>query len=86
MGPLTFLCHLCKVKGHLELFCHLKKPRFRFPLNSCPSFESRSNLAGKLKFLDYSSWFRSPSMSLTGGPPRFGCFEEFPRAVLLKKL
>jgi hypothetical protein len=67
-GPSTFLCHFCKVKGHIELFCHLKKPSFGFPLNSFPSFESRSNLAGKLNLLDYSSWFRSPAVPLTGGP------------------
>jgi hypothetical protein len=85
IGPSVFFAIFCKVKGHLELFYHLKKPRFRFPLNLFPSFESRSNLAGKLKFLDYSSWFRSPSVSLTSGPLRFGCFEEFARAVLLKK-
>jgi hypothetical protein len=52
----------------MELFCHLKKPSFGFPLNSFPSFESRSNLAGKLNLLDYSSWFRSPAVPLTGGP------------------
>jgi hypothetical protein len=69
----------------MKLFCHLKKPSFGFPLNLFPSFESRSNLARKLKFLDYSYWFRSPTEPLTGGPPKFGCFEEFARAVLLKK-
>jgi hypothetical protein len=86
IGPSAFLCHFCNVKGHMELFCHLNKPSFRFPLNLFPSFESRSNFAGKLKFLDYSSWFRSPVVPLIGGPPKFGCFEEFAWAVLLKNL
>lgn len=85
-GPFDFICQFCKVRGHLELFCHLKKQRFGFPLKSFPSFESRSNLAGNFKILDYSSWFCSTSGSLTSGPPSFGCFEEFARVVLLKNL
>jgi hypothetical protein len=85
VGPLDFRCHFCKVKGHLELFCNLKKTNFGFPLSSFPSFERRSNLEGTLKFVDYSSWFRPLPGSLTAGPPKFGCFEEFARAVLLKK-
>jgi hypothetical protein len=40
---------------------------------------------GKLKFLDHSSWFRSPAEPLIGGPPSYSCFEEFARVVLLKK-
>jgi hypothetical protein len=84
-GPSAFQCLFCKVKGHLELFCNLKKTKFRFPLSSFPSFERRSILEGTLKFLDYSSWFRPLPGSLTAGPPKFGCFEEFARAVLLKK-
>jgi hypothetical protein len=85
VGPSAFRCHFCKVKGHLELFCNLKKTNFGFPLSSFPSFERRSNLEGTLKFLDYSSWFSPLLGSLTPGPPKFGCFEEFIRAVLLKK-
>jgi hypothetical protein len=83
--PSAFQYHFCKVKGHLELFCNLKKTKFRFPLSSFPSFERRSNLEGALNFLDYGSWFRPLPGSLTAGPPKFGCFEEFARAVLLKK-
>jgi hypothetical protein len=85
VGPSAFLCHFCKVNRHLELFCNLKKPKFGFPLSLFPSFVSRSNLEGKLKFLDYSSWFRPLPGSLTAGPPKFGWFEEFARAVLLEK-
>jgi hypothetical protein len=84
-GPSAFQCHFCKVKGHLELFYNLKKTNFRFSLSLFPSFERRSNLEGMLNFLDYSSWFRPLLGSLTAGPPKFGCFEEFARAVLLKK-
>jgi hypothetical protein len=61
----------------MELFYRFKKQSFRFPLNSFPSFESRTNYGEKLKFLDYSSWFHSPAAPLTCGPPMFGCFEEF---------
>jgi hypothetical protein len=85
VGPSAFLCHFCKAKGHLELFCHLKKTNFGFPLISFPSFESRTNSVGKLKFLDHNSWFRSPAEPLIGGPPKYGCFEEFAWVVLLKK-
>jgi hypothetical protein len=85
VGPSAFLCHFCKVKGHMELFCRFKKQSFGFPLNLFPSFESRTNSAGKLKFLYYSSWFRSPAAPLPGGPPMIGCFEEFAWVVLLKK-
>jgi hypothetical protein len=84
--PSAFQCHFCKVKGHLELFCNLKKTDFGFPLSSFPSFEKSCILEGTLNFLDYSSWFRPLPGSLTdGSPPKFGCFEEFARAVLLKK-
>ena len=69
----------------MELFCNLKKTDFGFPLSSFPSFQRSSNLEGTLKFLDYSSWFRPLPGSLTVGPPKFGCFEEFAQAVLLKK-
>jgi hypothetical protein len=85
VGPSAFLCHFCKVKGHLDLFCHLKKTNFEFPLILFPSFESRTNSVGKLKFLDHNSWFRSPAEPLIGGPPKYGCFKEFARVVLLKK-
>jgi hypothetical protein len=37
--PSAFQCHFCKVQGHLELFCNLKKTNFGFPLSSFPSFE-----------------------------------------------
>jgi hypothetical protein len=79
VGPSAFICHFCKAKGHLELFCHLKKSYFGFPLILFPSFESRANSVGKLKFLDHSSWFRSPAEPLIRGPPSYGCFEEFAR-------
>jgi hypothetical protein len=85
VDPPAFLCQFCKAKGHLKLFCHLKKSSFRFPLILFPSFESRANSVGKLKFLDHSSWFRSPAEPLIGGPPSYGCFEEFAWVVLLKK-
>jgi hypothetical protein len=79
LGPSAFLCQFCKAKGHLELFCPLKKSSFGFPLISFPSFEGRASLVGKLKFLDHSSWFRSPAEPLIGGPPSYRCFEEFAR-------
>jgi hypothetical protein len=81
--PSAFQCHFCKVQGHLELFCNFKKTDFRFPLSSFPSFENSCILEGMSNFLDYSSWFRPTPGSLTvGSPPKFGCFEEFARAVL----
>jgi hypothetical protein len=33
---------------------------------------------------DHSTWFRTPVVSLIGGPPIFSCFEEFAREVLKK--
>jgi hypothetical protein len=82
----AFQCHFCKVQGHLELFCNFKKMEFGFPLSSLPSFESSRILEGTSNLLDYSSWFRLTPGSLTvGSPPMFGCFEDFARAVLLKK-
>jgi hypothetical protein len=84
-APSVFLCHYCKVKGHLELFCNLKKTVFGFPLASFPSFESNCLLEGTSHFPVYGSWFRPTPGSLTAGaPPIFACFEEFARAVLLK--
>jgi hypothetical protein len=82
----AFQCLFCKVQGHLELFCNFKKMDFRFPLSSFPSFENSCILEGMSNFLDYSSWFRPTLGSMiVGSPPKFGCFEEFARAVLLKK-
>jgi hypothetical protein len=81
----AFLCQYCKVKGHLELFCNLKKTEFGFPLSSFPSFESNCLLEGSSHFPDFGSWFRPTPGSLTvGAPPTFACFGEFARAVLLK--
>jgi hypothetical protein len=86
VAPSAFLCHFCKVKGHLELFCNLKKMVFRFLLASFPSFESKCLLEGTSHFPVYGSWFRPTLGSMTAGaPPIFACFEEFARAVLLKK-
>jgi hypothetical protein len=83
----AFQCHFCKVQGHLELFCNFKKTNFEFPLSSFPSFENSHILEGTSNSLDYSSWFRPTPGSLTvGSPPKFGCFEEFARVVLLKKI
>jgi hypothetical protein len=81
----AFLCQYCKVKGHLELFCNLKKTAFGFPLSSFPSFESNCLLEGSSHFPDFGSWFRPTPGSLTiGAPPIFASFSEFARAVLLK--
>jgi hypothetical protein len=67
------------------LFCNFKKTVFGFPLSSFPSFESNCILEGTSHFLDYGSWFRPTPGSLTAGaPPKFACFGEFARAVLLK--
>jgi hypothetical protein len=86
VGSPAFQCHFCKVQEHLELFCNFKKTEFGFPLSSFPSFEGSRILEGMTNFLDYSSWFRLTPGSLTdGSPPKFGCFEDFARAVLLKK-
>jgi hypothetical protein len=85
VAPSVFLCHFCKVKGHLELFCNLKKTVFRFPLALFPSFESNCLLEGTSHFPVHSSWFRPSPGSLTArAPPIFACFEEFAREVLLK--
>jgi hypothetical protein len=68
LGPPVFRCHFCKVRGHLELFCPSKKSSFGFPLASFPAFGSRAILVGNRKSLDHSTWFRSPVVSLIGGP------------------
>jgi hypothetical protein len=81
-GPTTFGCHFCKGRGHLDLFCPNKKTSFGSPLASFPAFGSRAILVGNQNSSDYSTWFRTPAMSLIGGPPRFSCFEEFAREVL----
>jgi hypothetical protein len=82
----AFLCLFCKARGHLELFCKRKKSEFGFPLSSFPSFESFCPLEGSPRLLDFGSWFRSSSRSLTGGtPPSFASFGEFAEAVLLLK-
>ena len=81
----ALLCLFCKARGHLELFCKRKKSEFGFPLSSFPSFESICLLEGSPCLLDFGSWFRPTSGSLTvGAPPTFACFGEFARAVLLK--
>jgi hypothetical protein len=81
----AFLCQYCKFKGHLELFCNLKKSEFGFPLSLFPSFESNCLLEGSSYSSDFGSWFRPTPGSLTvGAPPTFACFGEFARAVLLK--
>jgi hypothetical protein len=82
LGPSTFHCHFCKVRGHLELFCPSKKSPFGFPLASFLAFGSRAILVGNRKSPDHSTWFRSTAMSMTGGPPSYNCFEEFTREVL----
>jgi hypothetical protein len=74
----------CKALGHLELFCPSKKSSFGFPLASFPAFGSRAILVGNRNSPDHSTWFRSPVVSLSGGPPYFSCFEEFAREVLKK--
>jgi hypothetical protein len=84
LGPSAFRCHFCKERGHLELFCPSKKSSFGFPLASFPAFGSRAILVGNRKSLDHSPWFRSPVVSLTGGPPSYSCFEEFAWEVLKK--
>jgi hypothetical protein len=70
-APSTFLCHFCKVKGHLELFCNLKKTVFGFPLASFPSFESNCLLEGTSHFPVHGSWFRPTpgSLALLGPLP-----------------
>jgi hypothetical protein len=86
-GPLglpAFRCHFCKVRGHLELFFPSKKSSFGFPLASFPAFWSRAILVGNQKSSDHSTWFRSPVVSLIGGPPSYSCFEEIAREVLKK--
>jgi hypothetical protein len=81
----AFLCQFCKARGHLELFCNRKKSEFGFPLSSFPSFESNCLLEGLSHLLDFGSWFRPSTRSLTGGTlPTFSSFGEFARAVLLK--
>jgi hypothetical protein len=82
LGPSGFRCLFCKVRGHLELFCPSKKSSFGFPLASFPAFGSQAILVGNQKSSDHSTWFRSPVVSLTGGPPSYSCFEEFAREVL----
>jgi hypothetical protein len=72
------------VRGHLELFCPSKKSSFGFPLASFPAFGSRAILVGNRKSPDHSTWFRSPAVSLIGGPPSYSCFEEFAREILKK--
>jgi hypothetical protein len=84
LGPSAFRCLFCKVRGHLDLFCPSKKSIFSFPLASFPAFGSRAILVGNRNSPDHSTWFRSPMVSLTGGPPSFSCFEEFAREVLKK--
>jgi hypothetical protein len=68
LGPPAFRCHFCKVRVHLELFCPSKKSSFGFPLASFPAFGSHANLVGNRKSSDHSTWFRSPMVSLNGGP------------------
>jgi hypothetical protein len=68
LGPPAFRCHFCKVRGHLELFCPSKKSSFGFPLASFRAFGSRAILVGNKKSPDHSTWFRSPAVSLIGGP------------------
>jgi hypothetical protein len=70
--PSAFLCHYCNVKGHLELFCNLKKTVFGFPLASFPSFESNCHLEGTSHFSGYGSWFHpTPGSLKAGAPPIF---------------
>jgi hypothetical protein len=82
LGPSAFRCFFCKALGHLELFCPSKKSFFGFPLASFPAFGSQAILVGNRNSPDHSTWFRSPMVSLSGGPPCFSCFEEFAREVL----
>jgi hypothetical protein len=82
LGPSTFSCHFCKGRGHLDLFCPKKKTSFGSPLASFPAFGSRVILVGNQNSPDHSTWFRTPVVSLIGGPPKFSCFEEFAREVL----
>jgi hypothetical protein len=41
-------------------------------------------LVGNQNSPDHSTWFRTPVVSLIGGPTIFSCFEEFAREVLKK--
>jgi hypothetical protein len=82
LGPPTLSYHFCKGRGHLDLFCPNKKTSFGSPLASFPAFGSRAILVGNQNSPDHNSWFRTPVVSLNGGPPKFSCFEEFAREVL----
>jgi hypothetical protein len=82
LGPPTLSCHFCKGRGHLDLFCPNKITSFGSPLTSFPAFGSRVTLVGNQNSPDHSTWFRTPVVSLIGGPPKFSCFEEFAREVL----
>jgi hypothetical protein len=77
LGPSSLSCHFCKGWGHLDLFCPNKKTSFGSPLTSFPAFGSRAILVGNQNSPDHSTWFRTPVVSLIGGPPKFSCFEEF---------
>jgi hypothetical protein len=83
-GSVTLCCHFCKGRGHVDFFCPSKFTSFGSPLTSFPAFGSRALLVGNQNSPDRSSWFRTPDVSLSGGPPIFSCFEEFAREVLKK--
>jgi hypothetical protein len=84
LGPPTLSCHFCKGRGHLDFFCPNKNTSFGSPLTSFPAFVVRAILVGNQNSPDHSTWFRTPLVSLIGGPPIFSCFEEFAREVLKK--
>jgi hypothetical protein len=84
--PQPFSAFFVKPGDIWNCSANVKKSEFGFPLSSFPSFESNCPLEGSPHLLDFGSWFRSSSQSLTGGtPPSFASFGEFAEAVLLKK-